>query len=144
MAKAFLYRWFGLGKMKKRVRANLEAEDILFCEEGLRCSVTYESVKGPGYWILYGKRVVVGWLAMTEKRVCAYGGFGRISVNLPYDHAAFEQVSFSIEKPGCLKVKYAMVPFMPKFTGTITLRFRTESAAQFMEQLKRLDVGVKG
>ena len=133
-----LLGFFGMGKIPSQERIRLEEEGIILIEEGVTGSVKFRNFKDSMHYIFWKKKLIYGWLALTEKRLRLYGNIGVVNVDLPLDHPAFGQVMIEAVKDSLLEISFDIASFMPKSSGQITLRYRTDQAREFIEKMSGL------
>lgn len=136
MPKTLLYKLFGIGRVPKRVRAGLEAEQILILEEGIGGSVTYRKYRARGK--RFGLRRVwfTGSLAATRTRIVAFA-YSRNILNVPFDHPRHGNLDIQVEPGNVLLVAFDAQDFHPEQSGRIEFRFRAERAREFVDYLSR-------
>jgi hypothetical protein len=137
MVKTLSYRIFGLGKLPKRYRAPLEAEQIVWLEEGVRGSVTLRKYKAPGKRFSYRRVYFSGAVGMTRKRVFAFA-YSRRLINVPLDDARINQLSVSTENKKRIRFAFEADAFDPDRAGTVECRFSVKAPEDFLNQLNRL------
>ena len=133
-----LLGFFGMGRIPSQERIRLEAEGIVLIEEGVTGSVKFRHFKDAKHYSLWKKKLLYGWLVLTEKRLRLYGNIGVVNVDLSLDHPAFDQVTVEALKDSLLEISFDIASFMPKSSGQITLRYRTDQAQEFVERIASL------
>jgi hypothetical protein len=137
MVKTLSYRIFGLGKLPKRYRAPLEAEQIVWLEEGVRGSVTLRKYKAPGKRFSYRRVYFSGAVGMTRKRVFAFA-YSRRLINVPFKDARIKQLSVSVENKKRLHLGFEAGAFDQDRSGTVECRFSVKAPEDFLNHLNRL------
>ena len=94
MAKSFLYRLFGIGKIPKLLNDTLRIEGIVVADEGVPGSVTYRDFRAPGRYSSWRKQGFVGSVVITNSRLVAlmYSSF---AVNVPLTDERVRQLQIS-------------------------------------------------
>ena len=133
-----LLGFFGMGKIPNQERTRLEAEGIVLIQEGVSGSVRFRHFRDPLHYFFWKKKLIYGWLALTEKRLRLYGNIGVVNVDLPLDHPAFGQVTVEAVKDSLLEISFDTAAFIPSSSGQITIRYRTDQAREFAEKLVSL------
>ncbi len=134
MAKTFLYRLFGVGKIPDALMEEYRGEGLLFLDEGIRATVTYWNFRGGGR-ISHGKRQWFGAsLVLTKKRIAAYRR-GQLTTGMALDDPRLGQMEFILEKPETLLIKFEANIIQPDWKGTIEYRFRTPFASDVVQHL---------
>lgn len=135
MAKSFLYKYFGVGKLPEPVRKQLAAEGIVAFDEGIKGSITYRNFHRPGMYSNYRKVAMVASLALTDSRIAAYRA-GRPIIDVPLTDPRLAQMDFSVDGD-MLIVKFAADLFQTDWSGEIEYHFRTDFAGAIVTRLKR-------
>ena len=136
-----LSAFLGGGKLKPKVRAELEAEGLVVAEEGLRGSIRYTHFKAPGKRF-HGKVVPMRMaIAVSETRIVIYGGVGGPElVDSEFDSPRLAAVDFSVEDGDKLKilVDYDQMEEAEaaKVSGQIMITVTTTGASQILEQIQ--------
>lgn len=139
MAKTFLYRLFGAGKVPAPLTAELKREGILLLDEGIRGSVTYLNFRSPGRYANWKRQWYTSAIVLTEIRLLALRHSNPI-INVPLADERFHHMRFSLEAGDTLLVVFDAALFHSDWSGTIEYRFRTPQAQQFLNRLRRPDV----
>ena len=129
MAKTFLYRFFGLGRVPEQVLAPLRAEGLLHYDEGIRGTVTYKNFRAPGRYSNWKRQWFSSTLALTEKRLWALRLRSKI-INVPLDDPRILSMEFTFEEPGTFCVAFDAGLFEPDRSGRIEYRFKTPIAKE--------------
>ncbi|SRR5258707_12715274 len=139
MAKTFLYRLFGVGRMPAQWRATIESEGIVLIDEGIAGSVTYRDFRAPGKRSAWRKVAFSGSIALTKTRLLAVQ-YANPAINIPLDDERFGQLRISVEGEGTLLVAFDASLFHNDWSGTMEYRFRTAQAQTLFETLRsRID-----
>lgn len=132
MSKSLLHRWFGWGGVPARKRPALEAEGIVFAEVGLRSSITFRHYKSPTSYCNWRKQVFIGSCVLTRKRFAVYSVLST-KVEIPLAEGSDQKIEFTLEEPNRLRVTFEASDFIPRHSGQVILRFRTEEAPRLFE-----------
>ena len=134
MAKAFLYRLFGVGRMPRQWRTMLESEGLVLVDEGIAGSVTYRDFRAPGKRFAWRKVAFSGSIALTKTRLLALH-YATPAINVPLDDPRLHQMQFSVEGEDKLLVAFNANLFHNDWSGAIEYRFRAEQAREFLKSL---------
>ncbi len=137
MAKALLYRLFGVGKIPEKIKKPLETEVIDLAEEGISGSFTAWNFKAPGKSFTYKKEFIVGWLAIPQKRVLSYT-LGKRQINIMLDDPKLSKLFVQNPKPGILIISFNAKVYHDDWSGKLELKYKTVQAEDFFEKLLSL------
>jgi hypothetical protein len=136
MAKSFLYRLFGVGKIPKLLNDTLRIEGIVVSDEGIPGSVTYRNFHAPGKYFSWKKQAFTGSVVVTNIRLVAliYSNF---AVNVPFTDERIRKLQISVDGD---RLVIALDPrvFHDNWSGSIKYRFRTEHAADMLKWIEDL------
>ena len=135
MSKTLVYRFFGLGRIPKKILPTLEQEGIVLQDEGLSGSVTLRNFRSPTRRSGWRRSWISGSLAITEQRFWGFSFF-RPVVSVPLDSQHFRDLDISIEKGHTLRVEFDAAAYHEGWSGTVICRFRTSKAQLFLERLR--------
>lgn len=135
MAKTFLYRFFGIGKLPANLVTEFQAEGLVLMDEGIRGNVTYINFRGGGRISNWKRQWFGGVIALTEKRLVAYRLRHPI-IDVALDDPRLKQMEFSIEEAETFLAAFDANLFQPDWSGRIEYRFRTPIARQLLAALK--------
>lgn len=128
--KTILHRLFGVGRIPRRLRSELDSERILLLDEGIGGSITYRKFRAPGKRFALRRTWFTGSLAVTEARVTGFA-YTRQVLNVPRKHPRIADISVRIEPSSVLCISFDAEKFHADQSGRIELRFRTEKAIAF-------------
>ncbi len=128
------YRWFGMGKIPKKLRPQLEKEGIVFAEEGIGGSVTLKNFRAPGRWHSWKRSGFVGSLVWTRERFWGFSYFQPI-VSVPVRGEEMAALSCEVRDNGQLAIHYDAARFNPDWQGWVECRFSSTLAQRFLAQL---------
>jgi len=137
MAKALLYRLFGVGKVPEKIMKSMEIENIDLWEEGISGSFSAKNFKAPGKSFKYKKEFFAGWLMITRKRVLSYT-LGRRQINIMLEDPKISGLLVEILKPGVLSISYNASVYHEDWSGKIELKYKTDKAEEFYNKLVSL------
>ena len=127
MRKTVLYRLFGLGRLPRNIRSELENEEIEFLDEGIRSSITFRKFKAPGKHFYWRRNWFSGSFVVTKKRVAGFA-YAKKLINVPFESPLFEKLHIEATDPHCIFVRFEASDFHADRRGTIECRFKTEKA----------------
>ena len=136
IAKSFLYRLFGTGKIPTTLLSELQAEGIILSDEGVKGSIIFRDYSAPGKRFAWKRVGIVASIALTEARILALSDSKPI-INVPLADERLQAMRFSLEKEETLCVSFDAGLFQPDWSGTIEYRFRTPQAKQLLELLQK-------
>ena len=135
MAKALLYRWFGVGTIPAQWRATIESEGALVIDEGIGGSVTYRHFSAPGKRFGWRKVGFVGSIALTRARLLGLQ-YSNPAINVPLTDQRFAKLNISIEGNETLLIAFEASVFHSDWSGIIEYRFRTAQAPLLLNELR--------
>ena len=136
MRRSLLWILFRLGTVPWRIRPLLEDEGIVLLDEGIPGSITYRNFRAPGRRHSLKRVVFAGSLVLTGQRFVAHA-FSRPVLNVSPDDPRLNQVQIEAPDPETFTLTYDVALFRPRWSGTVTLRYRTPLAPSFVERLVR-------
>ena len=132
---SLLYRFFGIGKIPADHRAALAAEGIVLSVEGVGGSATYRNFRSPQRIASWRKEWLLGSLVLTNRRIAAFR-FSSPVVDVALADERLRQMRFSVEHEAKLKIAFDAALFHDDWSGSIEYRFKTPSAAEFLEKIR--------
>ena len=136
MAKTFLYRLFGVGKMPEQFRTTLNSEGILLLDEGIKGSVTYLDFRAPRKCFGWRRQWFAASIAITKVRLVALQ-YSSPAINVPFSDERIRRLRFSVEGDETLLVAFDPSLFHNDWSGTMEYRFHTSQAQVFLETLQK-------
>ena len=139
MAKSFLYRFFGLGKIPRRYRREVEQEGILLQDEGLALVLRYRNFRSPTAY--YGRRIslAMGSIVLTKRSfACFRGNFVPPVFHIPIPHESVQAFDISLDDEARLQIVIDAPAFQDGWEGTIDCRIPTEYAGEFLRALRKI------
>jgi hypothetical protein len=136
MAKTFLYRLFGIGKIPEAFMATLKSEGILVFDEGIKGSITYRDFRAPGKYSAWRRQWFTGSIILTQVRLVSLISLSQ-AIDVPLTDDRIRSMRFSVEKEGTLLVAFDPSLFHPGWSGAMEYRFRTTEAEAFVEKLRQ-------
>lgn len=137
MAKALLYKIFGVGKIPEKIKKSLEVEVIELAEEGIGGSFLARNFKAPGKRFTYKKEFFVGWLVITQKRIISYT-LGKRQINILLDDPKIAGIFIENPQPGILIISFNAKIYHKEWSGKVELKYKTVQAEDFLEKLLSL------
>ncbi len=134
MSKSLLYRWFGAGGIPEALRRQLEAEGLIFLEEGLRARTRYRRYKAPGQRFS-GIKGNPGWVALTRERLVAKN-YSSTTTDLPVAELAHKDFECGVRGRRVFWFGYDAADFYPDRSGRCEHRFTTDRAQLYLEHLR--------
>ena len=139
MAKTWLYRLFGIGKIPKKRRVQLERERIVLSDEGISGSIVFTKFRAPGRY--HGKRWswFSGALVLTKARLVAFTGMTSVSpiIDIPLDNPRLAELDCSLRSDTNLTIGFDAARFNDRWSGKVECRFETEHARQFLREISK-------
>ena len=135
MAKTFLYRFFGLGRVPESILAPLRSEGLLHYDEGIRGTVTYRNFRAPGRYSNWKRQWFSSTLALTEARLWALRLRSQI-IDVGLDDPRLREIEFSVEEPESFVVAFDAGLFQADASGRIEYRFNTPIAKPLYRDLQ--------
>ena len=135
MAKSFLYRLFGLGKIPVALRATLDSEGVLALDEGIKGSLTYLDFRAPGKYSSWRRIWFTAAIVITEVRLVALQNTN-LAINVPFTDERIRSLRFSVEGTGRLLIAFDASLFHADWSGAMEYRFRTTGAEAFVTKLR--------
>lgn len=127
----------GTGKLKPRLRAELEAEGLVALEEGLPGSVRYSRFKAPGkrfHGKVTAERIGLG---ISERRLAVYCRSGRVKlIDTPFSDPRFGAVEVFLQGDDTVsaRIDYDQAG-VPGVSGEIIVSAITPRAVHIVGQL---------
>ena len=134
MAKALLYKLFGVGKIPKAMLPVLEREGIVLQDEGLSGSATFKNFRAPGKRYSFRRTWFIGSIVITQQRVAAFS-FSRPIINLPLTHEQLKKLRCSLKDESILCIAFDAAAFYEDRSGSVEYRFSTSQGGLFLERL---------
>lgn len=135
MAKTFLYRLFGIGKIPEQLMATLKSEGILTLDEGIKGSVTYRDFRAPGKYSAWRRQWFTGSIVLTQVRLVSVISLSQ-AIDVPLTDERIRSLRFSVEGQDTFLVAFDPSLFHPGWSGTMEYRFRTPEAAALVAKLR--------
>ena len=136
MAKSFLYRLLGVGKIPASVMSELHTEGIILSDEGVKGSIIFRDFSAPGKRFVWKRVGIVASVALTKLRLLALSDSKPI-INVRLTDERLHAMRFSLEKGETLCVAFDAGLFQVDWLGTIEYRFRTPHAQHLLELLQK-------
>ncbi|MCZ8380056.1 hypothetical protein O6P37_14380 [Mycobacterium sp. CPCC 205372] len=141
---ALLRKLFRIGKLPDDMRAQVEAEGVIFCAEFLGAVVRFTG-RVPGRRSVGLVRGYGGALALTNQRVIATlsaipGKAGR-SVDQPWTAAQNGMVAGTLSETGLLLDIPDLAVVHPEFSGRFSLTYKTALTADVLSRIPTRTIG---
>jgi hypothetical protein len=137
MSKTLFYRLFGIGKIPAATMSQLQGEEILFLEEGIRGTVTYTNFHRPGMYAGWRRVWSTASIALTKMRLFALNNNHQV-IDVPITDPRIQSMNYSVEDNGsvfCVKLDASL--FRNDWSGNIEYRFHTDQAQQLLDLLQQ-------
>lgn len=135
MAKTFLYRLFGIGKIPGKYGEIIKGEGIVLLDEGVGGSVTFRNFRAPGKRYSWRRNWFSGSLVLTKQHFLAFG-FSRQIIGVGLYDPHLKELTCSLVDSGTLAVSFEAGVFHDGWSGTIECRFSTPKASLFLKELQ--------
>ena len=135
MGKPLFARIFGLGKVPKKYRSQLETEGVVLIEESIAGSVTFKKFRAPGRYYGYKKKLFFGALIITNKTFGAFELFTPL-VMVPLEREYISKLDCRLIKNNTLEIEYDASQFNKDWSGTVICRYHTKSAGLFLSHIQ--------
>lgn len=132
--KSFLYKLFGVGKVREPLLSELKSEDLIAWDEGVKSSITYKNFRAPGRYSNWKQRWMTGAVALTKKRLVLQQ-YSQPVINLELSDARFQKIKISLETENTLLFEFTPDLFLEDSSGEIEWRCRTPHAKVIADTL---------
>lgn len=128
----------GDGTLSPEMLAALESEGLVLVEQGLSGSVSYSHFKAPGRRFngkITPERIGLG---LSEQRLVAYCRSGKVKlIDTQFDNPRLDAVTVELQgdEKVAFKIDYDLMG-EPGVSGVITVRVKTDRAAEVVGQLQ--------
>jgi hypothetical protein len=136
VAKALLYRLFGVGRIPKLLADRLRMEGVVLSDEGIPGSVTYRDFRAPGRYSSWRKQAFIGSVVVTNIRLLGLMS-GRFALDVPFTDERIRRLQISRERDRLLIALDASL-FHDDWSGTIEYRYQTSEAADIIKWIQDL------
>lgn len=130
MVTGIFDRLFRPGRIPRKLRAALEREGLLVCDEGIRGWLITPNVDGPGVRFRGRREGFIGWLAVSRERVLCYT-FRRRQINIATSDPRMRELRVTVPEPDRLSISFESGAFRPGWRGAMEFRFTTAKARRF-------------
>ena len=130
MNKTFLYRYFKIGGIPKKLRPVLEAEGIVAADEGIGGWIFLRDFRAPGKRFLHRVTGFSGFLVITHRRILAYA-YWKPVINVPVDDPRVSGIKSVLLDSEHLELTLESSIFHADWQGRIVLRLNTARAPSF-------------
>ncbi len=133
-----LARFFQPGRLSDELKAQFEAEGVLYQAERIYITVHYRNFKAPGKFFWRKRTSGMGSLVLTSRRILGFV-FSKPVINTPYDHPKFKAINFTTKKK-YLSAAFDPSVFNPEQSGWIEIRFHLPDVMEAESILKRENI----
>lgn len=119
----WLTQLFRLGALPDDMKAQLQAEGMLFAAEQIGVTVIYRNFIGLGKRYGYHRSGSIGSIAMSKDRVIGRTYLSTV-LHVAYDGPLIDKIKFEVVDRKYLTASFDASDFHPKQTGRVELRFR--------------------
>lgn len=134
--KSWLYKIFGVGKIRETVLSELKGEEIIASDEGIKSTLTYKNFRAPGRYSNWKRRGFAGAIILTEKRLILQQ-YSQPVINILLTDERFEKIKVSLETEDTLLFEFEPHLFLENSSGQIEWRCRTPHAKIIYDRLTR-------
>lgn len=135
--KSWLFKFFGVGKIRETVLAELKGEEIIASDEGIKSTLTYKNFRAPGRYSNWKRRWFAGAIILTEKRLILQQ-YSQPVINILLTDERLQKIKVSLEAEDSLLFEFEPHLFLENSTGNIEWRCRTPHAKIINDRLKML------
>jgi len=129
MSKTLGYRLFRLGRVPKTWRKELEAEDILCCDEGVPVEICYRNYQAPGKRFGYKRSSNSGSIVVSGNRLAIF--FARWPILVAeLGSRQMQAIHLEISAPNVLQITFDAHALDSQRSGSVQIAVRTALAAQ--------------
>ena len=132
--KTFLYKWFDVGRISESFLTELESENIIASDEGVRSTITYLNFRAPGRYSNWKRQWLTGGLVLTNERLVLLR-YSTPTVNISLTDERFREIQVTTETEDWLIFAFKPDLFLENSSGKIEWRFRTAQARIFADAL---------
>ena len=133
--KSWLFKLFGIGKVREPLLSELKNERIIALDEGIKGSITYKNFRAPGRYSNWRRQWISGAVALTENRLILQRESTPV-INILLTDERLQKMKFSLENETTLLFEFEPNLFLENSSGEIEWRFRTAQAKFFADVLK--------
>lgn len=126
------------GRLKPRLKSELEAEGLVLLEEGLKARVRYKHFKAPGkrfHGKVTGERVGLG---ISRERLVVYcrWGFAKL-IDTPFASERLELLEVAVGEQGAVefRIDYDRAD-VPKVSGQVTIEVHAADAQRVVREIE--------
>ncbi len=134
--KSWLYKFFGAGKFNKNLLAEINNEQIIASDEGVKSKLTYKNFRARGRYTNWKRTWLAGAIILTDKRLVLQT-YSNPSVNIELADERFRQIKVSLETEDTLLFEFEPQLFLENSSGEIEWLFRTPHAKIIYDRLTR-------
>lgn len=135
VAKTFLYRLFGVGKIPPALLNELQSEGIVLMEQGVKGSITYRNFRAPGRAAAWRRVWITTALVLTKTRLVALSD-AKPFIDVPLADKRIRELKYSVGDNDTLGITFDASLFHTDWSGVLEYRVSTPQAKQYVEQLQ--------
>ena len=136
--KTFLYKLFGVGKIREPLLSELKNEGIFALDEGIKSNITYKNFRAPGRYSSWKRRWFSGAVALTQKRLVLQQ-YSQPAINILLADERLRKMKVSLEIADTLLFEFTPDLFLENSSGEIEWRCRTPQARTIAEAIQKLN-----
>lgn len=133
--KSFLAIALGIGRIPKRLAADLRAEGIVIADDGVPMSLHFVEYRSPRNGFT-GRKGLAGYLALTSRRLVAKGYWE--TTELPLSQLSRDNISYGVRDGDVFWFAIEASDFYDDRSGRIEHRLTTPLAREFKRSLDRV------
>lgn len=133
--KSWLYKIFGVGKIRETLLNELKGEEIIASDEGIKSTLTYINFRAPGRYSNWKHRWFSGAVILTNKRLILQQ-YAQPVINILLTDERLKEIKVSLETEDTLLFEFEPHLFLENSTGNIEWRCRTPHAKIINDRLK--------
>lgn len=141
MAKTFLYRFFGIGKLPAKLVEEFHAEGLVAIDEGIRGTLTFIDFRGGGRYSNWRRLWFGAAIVLTQKRFVAYMR-RQPAIDVALDDPRLNKIEFCIEDPETFVAAFDAGLFQRNWSGRLEYRFTTPKSMQVLASLQKIPSGI--
>ena len=132
MAKSFLYRFFGAGKISPLILEEFSTSDLLFKEEGLSATVTYRDFRCKGRYSNWRRQWVTVSLLLTSEQLILFC-YSKKIIDIELSDERILSLNISQLDSGRLQISFDASLFNPECSGTIEYIINSDETDKFID-----------
>jgi hypothetical protein len=134
-SKTLGYRLFGWGRIPSSRCGVFESDGILILDEGVPIVVTFRNYRAPGRRFGYRRSSGSGAVVVTSSRLAVFNYRWPV-LDVPRAALMTSGLTVSEASPGTLTIDLDVATLGPKYSGSISVRLRTDRSADILTYVK--------